>query len=283
MKAIELKNVCKEYKDFKISNISLELPTGCIMGLVGENGAGKTTLVRLLISAIRATSGEITVLGKDISSADFVKAKEEIGVVLDFGGYNNAMTPVQIEKYMRLIYKSWDSALYNEYLERFSLPKNKKMKNFSQGMTMKLSIAAALSHHPRLLILDEPTNGLDPVARDDIVSIFSEFTRDERNSVLITSHIVSDLEKICDYIAIISNGKIELCGEKDALEEKYAIVNCREELFESLDKSAVFGSRSEKYGVRAMVEREKIPQGMEAEKAGIEDMMIFLAKREDRT
>ena len=190
--AIEMKAVSKSYGDFAVKNVNLTVPKGCVVGLVGRNGAGKSTLIKLLIGGAKPDSGEITVLGKRASDKGFDAVKEEIGVVLDYSGYPPALTASDVGKIMKRIYKEWSDSDYRTYLEKLGVPENKKFSEFSQGMKMKLSVAVALSHRAKLLVLDEATNGLDPAARDDVVRIFGEFTRDPENSVLITSHIVTE-------------------------------------------------------------------------------------------
>ena len=197
MNAIDIKGLTKTYADFTLSNLNLTLPSGCIMGLVGENGAGKSTTVKLILDIIKKDSGSIKILGKD-NQEDIKCIKEEIGVVLDEVGFPDCLTAAQIGKIMENTYQNWDNAVYGDLLKKLSMPTKKMFQEYSRGMKMKLGIAVALSHHPKLLILDEATNGLDPVARDEVVDMICEFTRDESHAVLVSSHIVTDLEKICD-------------------------------------------------------------------------------------
>lgn len=279
MNALEIRDLCKSYKEFELSHISLTLPMGCIMGLVGENGAGKSTTIKLILDAIKRDSGTITVLGRD-NKDNFELAKEDVGVVLDEVGFAECLTAKQVGKIMQNIYHNWDTALYNDYLKKLSVPDNRKFKEFSKGMKMKLGIAAALSHHPKLLILDEATSGLDPVVRDEVMDIFSEFTRDENHAVLISSHIVSDLEKICDYIAFLHKGRLMLCEEKDFLKEQYGIIRCTEEILGNIAPKAVIGKKTSPYGVEAIVHREQIPSGMEASPVDLEQLFIFMVKGE---
>lgn len=279
MNAIEIKNLCKSYKDFKIDNLNLTLPGGYIMGLVGENGAGKSTTIKLILNMVHKDSGSITVLGKD-NGDNFELTKEDIGVVLDEVGFSAYFTAKDIDKIMLNIYKNWSSSQFFDYLERLSLPTDKKFKDLSRGMKMKLGIAVALSHDAKLLILDEATNGLDPVVRDEITDLFMEFTRDESHSVLISSHIVSDLEKICDYIAFIHKGKVILCEEKDKLRENYAVISCTEEQLSELNQSALIGSRKNAYGATAVVKKNEIPAGFESSPVTIEELFIFMLKGE---
>ncbi len=277
MNAIEIKGLCKRYKGFSLDNLSLTLPSGCIMGLIGENGAGKSTTIKLILDMISRDSGSITLLGRD-NRRDSRLLKEDIGVVLDNIGIPSVFTPKQVAKVMSLSYKNWDDTAFYRYLRKFSLPENKPFKEFSRGMKMKLGIAAALSHNAKLLLLDEATSGLDPVVRDEILDIFSEFTRDETHSILISSHIVSDLEKICDYIAFLHNGKLLLCEEKDLLKESYAIVRCTPEMFEKIDRSTVIGKKENAYGVEVIVQKSAVPRGFEKHPVDIEQLFIFMVK-----
>ena len=271
MNAIELHGLEKHYKDFDLK-IDLELPQGCILGLVGENGAGKSTTIRLLLGMTRPDGGSIRVLGAE--RAD----KEQIGVVLDEPAYPECLTPRQLGRVMAGIFRSWDPAAYEGYLEKLSLPENKRFKDFSRGMKMKLSIAVALSHHPRLLVLDEPTSGLDPVVRDEVVELFADFAREEDHSVLISSHIVSDLEKLCDYVAFLHKGRLLLCEEKDALREAYGLARLSRADFEALDPAAVIGSRRSPYGISAIIRREAAPSWLALEPVSIEDLFILMVK-----
>ena len=202
---LEVKNLCKKYNGFELKNVNIELPKGMIMGLIGENGAGKSTTIKAILNVIGVDSGDINLFGLDAKKDD-KKIKEDIGVVLDDSFLSEYLNPTDINKMMKNIYKNWDEKLYFKYIEDFKLPKDKISKDFSSGMKMKLKIAVALSHHPKLLILDEPTAGLDPVARSEILDIFQEFIQNEENSILVSSHITSDLEHIADYITFINDG-----------------------------------------------------------------------------
>ncbi len=277
MNAIEIKGLTKTYGDFSLDNLNLTLPCGCIMGLVGENGAGKSTTIKLILEMIRKDSGSITLFGQ---SNNISVAKEDIGVVLDEVGISECLSPREVGNIMKYAFKNWDMQAYNAYLARFSLPERKKFKTFSRGMKMKLSIAVALSHHPKLLILDEATSGLDPVIRDEILDIFCEFTRDESHSILISSHIVSDLEKICDYIAFLHKGKLLLCEEKDALRERYGLIHGTKELLAGIAPRAVIGKKVTPYGVDAIVLREAIPTDIEMSCVDIEQLFILMTKEE---
>ena len=273
MNAIELKDLEKHYKDFDL-RISLNLPQGCILGLVGENGAGKSTTIRMLLGMTRPDGGSVQVLGK--AQAD----KEEIGVVLDEPAFPECLTAKQVSKIMAGIFRSWDKTAFEGYLKKLSLPENKTFKEFSRGMKMKLSIAVALSHRPRLLVLDEPTSGLDPVVRDEVVELFADFARQEDHSVLISSHIVSDLEKLCDYVAFLHKGRLLLCEERDALREEYGLAQLSKTDFDALDPAAVVGARRSPYGVSAILRRDAAPAGVPLEPVSIEDLFILMVKGE---
>ena len=275
MNAIEIRNISKHYQGFALENLNLTLPSGCIMGLVGENGAGKTITIRMIMGLTRPDSGEITVFGQKLDR----QMKERIGVVLDEPGYPGCMTAGQIGRMLCGIYKNWEPDTFDGYMTRLRIPANKPFKDFSKGMKMKLCLAAAMSHGARLLILDEATSGLDPVVRDELLDIFNDFTRDEGNSVLISSHIVSDLEKICDYIAFLHRGRLMLCREKDELLNAYTFVQGSREEIDGLNP---IGRRDGRFGTEAIIRRTDVPKGMKTSPITIEDLFVFMAKEEDR-
>ncbi|MDE6787935.1 MAG: ABC transporter ATP-binding protein [Ruminococcus sp.] len=276
MNAVEVKNLTKKYKGFALENLNLILPKGCIMGLIGENGAGKSTAIKSILGIVRPDSGSIEIFGKEPSA----ETKNDIGVVLDEVGLPQEFNVKEIHAIMKNSFDNWQDNVFNEYIRKFKLPEKKPFKSFSKGMKMKMGIAVALSHDAKLLILDEPTSGLDPVVRDEIVDIFNDFTRDENHSILISSHIVSDLEKICDYIAFLHNGRLMLCEEKDRLLEQYGFINTTENTLMELDKSAVIGKKVNKWGVEALIDREKIPHTFEVKPITIEDLFVFMVKEE---
>ena len=277
MNALEIRNLTKDYGAFRLENLNLTLPCGCIMGLIGENGAGKSTTIKLILDMINRDGGAITILGRD-NREDIILTKQDIGVVLDEVGIPSCLNAVQVGKVMANTFTRWDQELYAQYLKKLDLPEKRPFKEYSKGMKMKLGIAVALSHHPKLLILDEATSGLDPVVRDEVVEMFSEFTRDESHAVLISSHIVSDLEKICDYIAFLHKGKLMLCEEKDRLLEEYGLIHCSQEQLAELDETAVRGVKASPYGVEALVRRDGIPTGMQVSPVSIEELFIFMVK-----
>lgn len=274
MNALEIKNVTKKYKGFTLDNINFTLPSGCIMGLIGENGAGKSTLIKAILGMIKY-DGTISVLGAE-GKTELLKAKQDIGVVLDQSYFPDGINVKQVNSIMKNTYENWDENEFFGYIDKFSLPLDRAFKDYSRGMRMKLSMAVALSHKAKLLILDEPTGGLDPIVRDEIVDILYDYTRAEDHSVLMSSHILSDLEKLCDYIAFIHEGKLVFVDEKDALTERYGIVNCSEAEFEFI-KDAAVGVRKNGYSVQTLVDREKA-SGIKTESATLEEIIVFMVK-----
>lgn len=280
---LEIANLNKKYKDFELKNINIKLPKGMIMGLIGENGAGKTTTIKSILNVINIDSGEIKIFEKDNKKYE-KEIKEDVGVVLDDSFLSEYLTPNDINKIMKNIYKNWDEKLYFKYIEDFKLPKDKKSKEFSSGMKMKLKIATSLSHHPKLLILDEPTSGLDPVARAEILDIFQDFIQDEEKGIFISSHITSDLEHIADYITFINNGEIVLTKTRDELLENYGIVKCSEEEFKKIDKKDFVKYKKSKYEYDILVENKyefRKKYNIEIiDKSSLDDIMLIYIKGE---
>ena len=278
--AIEIRGLVKKYKDFRLNSVDLTLPGGCILGLIGENGAGKSTLIKCLLGVILKNEGSIKIFGRD-ADTELADIKEDIGVVMDEVGIPDSFRYKHINAVMKNTFRNWDEKLFESYMDKFKLPRDKKFKEFSRGMKMKMGIAIALSHNAKLLVLDEATNGLDPVIRDEVTDIFYEFTRDEEHSILISSHIVSDLEKLCDYVSFIHKGQVLLNEEKDVLLEEYAIAHTTEEELKELDPSAIRGRKSGKYGVQVLVRRDAVPAGMKLSPVTIEELFIFMIKEID--
>ena len=276
MNAIEIRGLEKHYPGFDLQ-LDLSLPRGCILGLVGENGAGKTTTIKALLGAIRPDAGSLSVLGQPVKEENAV-LRERLGVVLDDPGYPECVTARQLGGIMAGVFRSWDKDSFTALLKQLAIPEDKAFKDLSRGMKMKLSIAVALSHGAELLILDEPTSGLDPVVRDEVVELFSQFTRDETHAILISSHIVSDLEKLCDYIAFLHQGRLLLCEEKDRLLEEYGLVHLSRADFAALDSAAVIGSRRSPYGVSAVIRRDAVPAALPVEPVSIEDLFVLMIK-----
>lgn len=277
MNALEIKGLTKKFPGFTLENLNLILPAGCILGLIGENGAGKSTTIKLILDIIHKDSGTITILGRD--SEDHLEiTKEDIGVVMDELGLPACLNVREVGKVMAGIFRNWDDQAYRGYLKDLDIPEDKKFKDFSRGMKMKLGIAIALSHKAKLLLLDEATSGLDPVARDQVVDMLEDFTRDESHAVLISSHIVSDLEKLCDYIAFLHKGKLMLMEEKDVLLEQYGIVHCDGARLETLDKEAILHRKDSPYGSEALVRREAFPAGLQVSPVSIEELFVYMVK-----
>ena len=279
MNAIELSHINKSFGSFAIRDLSLAVPQGTICGLVGENGAGKSTTIRLLMGALRPDSGAATVLGADVSSPDFQAVKEDIGVVLDEAYFPEVLSARQVGRVMEQTYRRWNGETYQNFLRRFDLPEKKPFRDYSRGMRMKLAIAVALSHDPKLLVLDEATAGLDPIVRDEVLELFNDFTRAEDHSILISSHILSDLEKLCDYIAFLHQGKLLFCAEKDTLLEEYALFTGTADQAESLAPEAVVGRETGAYGgVKCLVKRDQVPSTLTLERPTVEDVILFMVK-----
>lgn len=277
MNALELKNLSKSFPGFQLEPLNLTLPQGCIMGLIGENGAGKSTILKLILDMLHKDSGSITILGKD-NGENLRLIKEDIGVVMDEVGIPECLNTRQVGTIMSGTFQNWDQKTYEGLLQSLSIPANKAFKDFSRGMKMKLGIAIAMSHHAKLLLLDEATNGLDPVVRDQVVELLCEFTRDETHSILISSHIVSDLEKLCDYIAFLHQGKLLLCEEKDVLTGQYGLLHCTRQELAQLPASAVKSKKETAYGVDAVVLRQAVPSGWKLSTITIEELFVAMVK-----
>lgn len=279
--ALEIKNLTKKFNDFQLDNVSLTLPEGCIMGFIGENGAGKSTTIKLILDLLHRDGGDISVLGKDFRKSG-AGLREEIGVVMDESNFPANLSLKDVNSIMKNCYKTWNSEKFLALAHQFNLPDKKTVKDYSRGMKMKLSIAVALSHASRLLILDEATSGLDPIVRDEILDVFLEFIQDEKNSIFISSHIISDLEKICDYITFVHKGKIIFSETKEDLLENYVIVKCTKDQYETIDKSTVIGARKNSFGVEALMERSASCKGFVSDRPTIEDIMLYFVKEDQK-
>lgn len=274
--AIELKGVTKKFSDFTLGPINLEIPTGSIVGYIGQNGAGKSTTLKLILGLLTADAGEITVLGEKNPKDAYVK--DRLGVVFDDLHVPEELNVTDIEAFCRRVYMAWDREQFMNHIARFALPKKKAVKDFSRGMRMKLSLAIALSHGAELLLLDEATSGLDPIVRDEILDELMDFMQDEMHTILMSSHITSDLEKVADYIAFIDHGKLLFFSPKDELVETYGLVSLSNEEMDALDPAAVVGMRTHAFGKEALVVRNLVPSDLRVEKPSIEDIMIYLSK-----
>lgn len=258
MNALELNHLSKSFSGFQLHDLTLTLPSGCIMGLIGENGAGKSTTIKLILDMIHKDSGSITLFGQEQSKA-LPLAKDEIGVVMDDVSLPDCMNAMQCAKFLTHIYHHWEQDTFVQLLNKLGVPEKKPIKDLSRGTKVKLNIAVALSHGAKLLLLDEPTNGLDPVVRDEVVSLLNEFTRDPSHAILISSHIVCDLEKLCDYVAFLHKGNLLLCEEKDELLSRYSILRCSPQQLQDWDPNAIIHTTASPYGVEAVILREKMP------------------------
>lgn len=279
--ALKLTNITKKYDDFILDNVSFNVPKGNIVGLIGENGAGKSTTLNSILDIIERDSGDVFILDSEknkISNA----IREKIGVVFDGNNFPEDLTPQKLNNVLKAIYSDWEEKKFYELLEKFSLPKNKKIKKFSKGMKMKLSISVALSHKAELLILDEATSGLDPVVRDDILDILLDFVQEENNSILMSSHITSDLEKIADYIVFIHKGKVIFEETKDNLIYNYGIMKCKLKEFNDIDKKDIIRYRKMDYGYEILIknkkELEKKYPNVIMDNIKIEDIMLMYVK-----
>lgn len=281
--ALELKNVSKHYRDFSLDNVSFQVPRGSIVGLIGENGAGKSTTINAILGIVQKDGGTVTIL--DQTDPD-PRSRENIGVVFDGNNYPDMLTPVQLGKVFANIYHSWEPDTYQKLLGKFSIPSDKKIKGFSKGMKMKFAIAVAFSHRSRLLILDEATSGLDPVMREEILDMFLDFIQDEDHSILVSSHITSDLEKVADYIVFIHNGKIVFSKPKDELMENYGIIKCGADFLEKVDREKIIACRKQDYEWQLLVDDRRSMQ-REYPKAvivpaSIDEIMLMYVKGESK-
>lgn len=281
MNAVEVKNLTKHFKKFTLDNITFTLPAGYILGLIGKNGSGKSTLIDILCTIVRADEGEVKVLGTDISGKEFNEVKEHIGYVTCYPSFPHIFTADDMNKILRACYKTWNEDKFFAYLDKFGLDANQKIAEYSTGMLMSLQIAGALSHYTSLLLFDEATNGLDEIMREQMLDILTDFTKNPNHSVIISSHISSDLDRICDYIACLDDGHLTFFEDKDALCDKYSVVKCGEKNFERIDKRHVMFERHYMNSIEALCETRGIPSDIYSERAKIKDIMLFIGKVED--
>lgn len=278
---LEIKGLTKRYDGFTLDSIDLAIPKGCIMGFIGENGAGKTTTIKLILNLIHRDQGLIKVFGLDNQKHE-LQIKQDLGVVFDESNFPDSILVPHVDAVMKRIYRNWDSNTFYNYIDKFSLPTKKEYKSFSRGMKMKLSLAVALSHNPRLLLLDEATSGLDPVIRDEILDVFLEFIQDEEKSIFVSSHIISDIEKIADYIVFIHQGRIVFAESKEDLARNYGILKCTIADFETLEQQYIKGYRKNQFGVEALVLKEHFKKGYLVDPASLEQIMLFTIKGDNR-
>lgn len=279
---LKVEGLNKKYDSFNLKDINFRIPRGSIMGLVGENGSGKTTTIKAILNIINRDSGKIEIFGLD-NIENEIEVKEDIGVVLDDCCFQDNLNIDDINKIMANIYKNWDKNLFLDYAERFKLKKEQKVKEYSKGMKMKLSIAVALSHKAKFLILDEPTAGLDPIVRNEILDELLDFIQNEENSILFSTHITSDLDKIADYITLIHDGELLLSKDRETLLTDFGLLKCGREDFEKIDSSEIIGHKKSKFGYEALVsnteEMNKKYPNLIIDSVNIEDIMLFYTRR----
>lgn len=283
--ALEVRDLTKDFGSFRLDHVSFDVPWGSIMGLIGENGAGKSTTMKCILGLVRCSAGSISLLGCE-GSGEETAVREELGVVLDESTFHDALKASHVGKILSKSYKNWDSALYDRYLDQFDLPRDKTVREYSRGMKMKLSIAAALSHHPRLLLLDEATSGLDPVVRAEMLDEFLNFIQDEEHAILISSHITSDLEKVADYVTYLHKGRVTLTGAKDTLLESHGRLVCTKADLGKIDAGYLIGTRVGQFSCEALVRdkrefRARYP-GLTVDPVTLEDLMVFTSRGDCR-
>ena len=276
---IVVQGLSKSFGDFLLDNVSFNVPTGRIVGFIGENGAGKSKTIKLILNELKRDAGHIEVFGRDNTNSSF---KNDIGVVFDECTFHSVFNAQDMGKIFSGIYPTWDDGLYHKYLKQFRLPTDKPIGSFSKGMKMKLSIICAMAHKPKLLILDEATTGLDPVVRDEVLDLFLDFVQDENHSVLFSSHITSDIEKIADYVILIHQGKIIFEEQKDDLIYNYGVVKCGKKQFSTIDPDDYLISRKEKTCIKCLVADkaafQKKYKDIVVDNASVEDIMLFYVK-----
>jgi len=283
---LEVKGLNKAYKNstFRLNDVSLSIPSGAIMGFVGENGAGKSTTIGCILNTLVKDSGMVKIFGKEMTD-DGINIRDDIGVVYDTNSFPAFLTPVKIASAMRHMFSMWDDDLYLDYLRKFKLPEKQNIKAYSRGMSMKLNIAVALAHHPKFLVLDEATSGLDPIVRDEILDVFLDFVTDENKSILLSSHITSDLEKIADYITFIHDGSIIFTESKDDLIYNYGVMRCKAAQFEQVDKADILAFRKHDYQIDVLINDKKTAErkyrDVVIDNITIEEIMLMLVRGEN--
>jgi len=282
---LTLKNVSKKYKksNFSIKDISFSLPEGNILGFIGENGAGKSTTMNCILNVLKKDSGKIEIFGKEMSDED-TDIREDIGVVYDSNNFPEYLTAEQLSDIFEKIYVRWDNSCFKEYLKRFNLSKSQKIKTYSRGMSMKLAIAVALSHESKLLILDEATSGLDPIMREEILDVLLEFVKQENHSILLSSHITGDLEKIADYIVFIHKGEVILNKTKDELIYNYGVIRCSENNFVNISSEDIISIYKKDYQIDVLVSDRKLMEkkykNLIVDSVSLDEIMLLMAKGE---
>lgn len=276
---LSIRGLSKRYMNFSVEDVTFNVPDGTVVGLIGENGAGKSTIIKSVLGAVHPDGGEILVDGMPLDKLDR-RGRQKISFVFDDMGLPIELTLSMLDKVLSNIFEKWDSAKFKSLVQKFGLPEKKMLREFSKGMKMKATIAVALSYESNLLILDEPTSGLDPVVRDDILEMIYDYNRQNGRAALISSHITTDLEKICDYIVYIHGGKVIFNEEKDELLSRYAIYSTDEKQLAELDKTAVVKVLRRDYGVDILASKEKMPRDFEYRPVSLDDIMLFYSKGE---
>lgn len=279
--AIEIEKLKKNYPEFSLDIDELKIPSGVVVGLIGENGAGKTTLIKLILKIINKESGKIKIFNKDLEEQE-LQIKEDIGVVLDNTFFPENLNSKNINTIMKNVYKNWDSKLFYKYLSDFGIKDNQILKTMSKGMKKKVEIATALSHHPQLLILDEATSGLDPIVRNEVLDLFLDFISDEEHTIILSSHITSDLEHISDYIIFINKGNIVLESSKDEIIDNYGILKCNVDELDKIDKEDIVSFKKNKYNYEVLINNKtklsKKYKDFVIDKITLEDLMLLIIK-----
>lgn len=281
--AIELKGVSKSYPHFALKDITFNVPKGCIVGLIGENGAGKSTTLKTILNICSADAGTITFYGKGINTLS-LSDKENIGVVFDDSVFYENLSAFELEKIFSKIYKKWDRNYYLELLTKLDIPTDKKLAEYSKGMKTKLSVICALSHHPKVLIIDESLSSLDPVMRDEMLDLLLDFVTDDENAVLFSSHIIEDLQKIADYIVCINHGEVAFEKSKDELLYENAIIRCRANQLSEIEKQDMIAIYRDENGVAVLVHNYDGIRGkyknLMVDQATLDEIMKIMIKGE---
>lgn len=277
MNAIEVKDITKKYGSFRLNHVSLQIPEGSIYGLIGENGAGKTTLINCILGLVQPNYGDVVVLGSD-NFINEVELKDQLGFVINDMGIPNILTVDKIEEIFSKIYKHWDHAQFIKLLKQFEIDKDEKYETLSLGNKMRIAIAIALSHNAKLLVLDEPMNALDPAIRAEVVELLIEYTRQEDRTVLISSHIVTDLEKMCDYIGFMHAGELIIDDKKDNILSNYGILNLAPEEIINIPEGAIVAKKETPYQVKLLVDRKHAPNLEGLHPATLEEIFVGIVK-----
>ena len=277
MNAIEVKDITKKYDNFRLNHVSLQIPEGTIYGLIGENGAGKTTLINCILGLVQPNYGDVVVLGSN-NFINQVELKDQLGFVINDMGIPNILTVDKIEEIFSKIYKHWDHIQFEKLLKQFEIDEEEKYETLSLGNKMRIAIAIALSHNAKLLVLDEPMNALDPAIRAEVVELLIEYTRQEDHTILISSHIVKDLEKMCDYIGFMHAGELIINDEKDNILSSYGILNVAPEEIMNIPEGAIVAKKETPYQVKLLIDRKHAPNLEGLQPATLEEIFVGIVK-----